>query len=111
MGKFIYEGTTRADFDDRTLAHLQSVIGAKLRRGEPFHFSWRDEVSLGSGRIVVWVHAQCSLVYKFYGGHTAHLNPAWIDALSHTANSPAGLYVVPEPAMPRPQDAAERVFG
>ena len=25
---------------------------------------------------------------------------AWIDALAYTANSPSGLYVVPEPAMP-----------
>ena len=34
MGKFIYEGTVKVDFDDRLLAHLMVVISAKLRRGE-----------------------------------------------------------------------------
>ena len=32
MGKFIYEGSIKVDFDDRVLAHLQLVIGSKLRR-------------------------------------------------------------------------------
>ena len=35
MGKFIYEGGVRNDFEDRLLAHLQVVVGNKLRRGEP----------------------------------------------------------------------------
>ena len=39
MGKFIYREQVRADFEDRLLAHLQIVIGNKLRRGEPFYFS------------------------------------------------------------------------
>ncbi len=43
MGKFIYDSTIKVDFDDRLLAHLQVVIGAKLRRGEAFHFTWRDD--------------------------------------------------------------------
>ncbi len=47
MGKFMYE-TLRVDFEDRVLAHLQYVIGAKLRRRESFHFSWRDDASIGS---------------------------------------------------------------
>lgn len=98
MGKFIYEGTVKVDFDDRMLSHLQIVIGAKLRRGEPFHFTWKDDASIGNGRTTVWVHPQCSLVYKFYGGRTPRINPAWIEALMFVANSPAGLHVVPEPA-------------
>ncbi|MGK3953533.1 ATP-dependent DNA ligase [Microbacterium sp. I2] len=100
MGKLIYDTTVKVDFDDRTLAHLQLVIGTKLRRGEPFHFTWRDDASIGDGRTTVWVHPRCSLVYKYYGSRMPRLNPAWIDALAHTANSPAGLYVVPEPAAP-----------
>ncbi len=56
MGKLTYEGTVKVDFDDRTLAHLQLVIGTKLRRGEPFHFTWRDDVSIGDGRTTIWVH-------------------------------------------------------
>lgn len=98
MGKLIYEGTIKVDFDDRTLAHLQLVIGNKLRRGEPFHFTWRDDPSIGDGRTTVWLHPGCGLVYKFYGGRKPQLNPAWIDALAFTANSQSGLYLVPEPA-------------
>lgn len=97
MGKFIYDGNVRVDFEDRTLAHLQLVISNKLRRGEPFNFTWKDDTSIGNGRTTVWVNPQCSLVYKFYGSRTPRLNLAWVDALSFTANSPSGLYLVPEP--------------
>jgi hypothetical protein len=36
MGKFVYDGHIKVDFDDRLLAHLQVTITTKLRRGEPF---------------------------------------------------------------------------
>ncbi|MGL4256729.1 ATP-dependent DNA ligase [Microbacterium sp.] len=98
MGKFIYDGTVKVDFDDRTLAHLQVVIGTKLRRGEPFYFTWKDDTSIGDGRTTVWVHPRCSLVYKYYGSRKPRVNIAWIDALVYAANSPSGLYLVPEPA-------------
>ena len=98
MGKFIYDSTVKVDFEDRLLAHLQLVIGAKLRRGESFNFTWKDDASIGDGRTVVWLHPRASLVYKYYGGRRPSINRAWIEALIYTANSPTGLYVVPEPA-------------
>lgn len=97
MGKFIYDSTTKVDFEDRLLAHLQLVIGAKIRRGEGFHFAWKDDVSIGDGRTVVWVHPGLSLVYKFYGSRRPGINRAWVEALMYTANSATGLYAVPEP--------------
>ena len=97
MGKFIYDSTIKVDFEDRLLAHLQLVIGAKLRRGECFHFTWKDEASIGNGRTMVWVHPAVSLVYKFYGSRRPAINRAWIEALIYTANSPTGLYAVSEP--------------
>lgn len=97
MGKFIYDGLTKVDFDDRVLAHLQFVIGAKLRRGETFLFSWRDDTSIGDGRTTVWMHPHCGLVFKFYGSRRPALNAQWLEALSRAANSTNGLYVVPEP--------------
>ena len=100
MGKLTYEGNLHVEFDDRVLAHLQIVIGSKLRRGEAFHFSWRDDVSVGDGRTTIWVHPRSSLVYKYYGSRRPTLNRAWIDALAQTANSPSGLYLVPEPPPP-----------
>jgi hypothetical protein len=98
MGKFIYDGIVKVDFEDRLLAHLQTVIGAKIRRGESFHFTWKDDTSIGNGRTTVWMHPRVSLVYKFYGSRRPSLNRAWIEALMYNANSVAGLYVVPEPA-------------
>lgn len=111
MGKLTYEGSTKVDFDDRTLAHLMFVIGAKLRRGEPFHFSWRDDSSIGDGRTTIWVHPQCSLVYKYYGSRLPKLNPAWIDALLYTASSGSGLYLVPEPAETSSHAAEHHLVG
>lgn len=98
MGKFQFEGQLKADFEDRLLAHLQVVIGAKLRRGESFHFTWKDDMSIGDGRTSIWIHPHSVLWYKYYGGRPPELNGAWVDALMFTANSPRGLYVVPEPA-------------
>lgn len=104
VGKFIYDGTIKVDFEDRLLAHLQLVIGAKVRRGESFHFSWRDDPSVGDGRTIVWINPHTALSYKFYGSRLPQINRAWIEELTAAANSPAGLHVVPEP--PEPSNAA-----
>lgn len=105
MGKFVYDGNVKVEIEDRALTHLQLVIGAKLRRGEPFAFSWREDPSVGGGRTTVWVHPGSSLVYKYFGGRQPSINRAWVDALAFTANSPSGLYLVPEP----PEDGAHPV--
>lgn len=97
MGKFIYRDQVRVDFEDRLLAHLQVVIGSKLRRGEPFYFSWKDDHSVGGGRTAVWMHPGASFTFKFHGGRAPALNRSWLEALMHTANSATGLHVVPEP--------------
>ena len=98
MGKFIYEGGPKVEIEDRALTHLQLVMTAKLRRGEPFPFSWKEDVSIGGGRTTLWVHAGSSIVFKYFGSRRPAINRAWIDALAFTANSPSGLYVTPEPA-------------
>lgn len=97
MGKLSYDRAVTVDFDDRTLAHLQIVIGIKLRRGESFYFSWKDDGSVGDGRTSIWLHPTISLVYKYYGSRAPHINPAWIHALELSANTNAGLQIVPEP--------------
>lgn len=98
MGRFIYREQARVDFEDRLLAHLQIVVGSKLRRGEPFYFSWKEEQSIGGGRTAVWMHPGASFVFKFSGGRSPAINRTWLEALMHTANSATGLHVVPEPA-------------
>lgn len=106
MGKFIYEGSVTVDLDDRVLTHVQIVIGQKLRRGESFHFTWREDPSLGDGRTSVWLHPAASLVYKYFGSRQPSVNRAWLEALTFTANSTTGLYIVPEPPESSGSDAA-----
>lgn len=98
MGKFIYEGGPKVEVEDRALTHVQLVITAKLRRGEPFSFSWREDVALGGGRTTVWIHAGSSLVFKYYGSRQPAINRAWIDALAFSASAPSGLYLLAEPS-------------
>ena len=104
MGRFIYENSVKVEVEDRALTHVQLVMTAKLRRGEPFGFSWREDASIGGGRTTVWVHAGSSLVFKYSGSRQPAVNRAWVDALAFTANAPTGLYLVPEPAEQAPTD-------
>ena len=97
MGKFINEGSEKTEIEDRALTHLQLVMTAKLRRAEPFPFSWREDASVGGGRTTVWVQPGSSLVFKYFGSRQPSINRAWIEALAFTANAPSGLYLVPEP--------------
>ena len=106
MGKFAYDKALSVDFDDRTLAHLQIVIGMKLRRGESFYFSWKDDQQVGDGRTAIWLHPSIPLVYKFYGSRLPRINPEWIRALELTANSNVGLQIVDEPELPPTAAAA-----
>ncbi|WP_150308762.1 DUF7882 family protein [Planctomonas psychrotolerans] len=100
MGTLTYNGTFTVDFDDRVLAHLQVVIGAKLRHGESFHFSWKDDARVGNGRTTIWLHPAVPLVYKYFGSRMPTLNRQWVDALMVSAISPGGLLLVPEPNAP-----------
>ncbi|MBC7442912.1 MAG: ATP-dependent DNA ligase [Ramlibacter sp.] len=89
-------------FDDRTLAHLQSVISTKLQRKEGFYFTWTDDPGAGGGgRNTIWIHPGIPLSFKFSTGHPPHLNQRWLEALLRTANTASGLKIVSEPPRPR----------
>lgn len=97
MGTLTYDSVMKADFDDRTLAHVQLVVGSKLRRNESFFFSWKDDTALGDGRTTIWLHpAQC-LIFKFAGGKMPVINRRWVEELMASANTPGGLRLSPEP--------------
>lgn len=98
MGKFIY-GTpaTSVEFDDRVLAHLKVVIIAKLRRGESFTFTWANTPESGGGHNSIWLNPSVPLQFEFYGSKDPKLNRNWLEELVRLTNTPAGLYVVPEP--------------
>lgn len=96
MGTFLYDGGIKTEIEDRALAHIQLVVTAKLRRGEPFAFTWREDMSVGGGRTSVWVHPGSALVFKFHGSRQPSINRRWVDALAYAANSPGGLYLISE---------------
>lgn len=108
MGKFIYDSNIKVDFEDRLLAHLQAVIMAKVRRGESFPFTWKDDISTGGGRTTVYIHPNVSLVFKYHGSRSPQLSSAWLHALTYNANSGRGLYVIPEPDESSPREGVQR---
>jgi hypothetical protein len=98
MGKMLYgDSEIVIEFDDRALAHLQIVIGSKLRRGESFFFSWKDDVAIGDGRSSIWLDQSIPLYFKYFGGKRPTINAAWIKDLADSANSGQGLVFSPEP--------------
>ncbi len=96
---YIQYGTPRMQiaFDDRTLAHIQVVAMAKLRRGEGFFFSWIDDPELGNGRSSIWLNTSIPLYFHFAQGSRHELNWDWLEILSLSANSAQGLTLVAEP--------------
>ncbi|MCK6068220.1 MULTISPECIES: ATP-dependent DNA ligase [Microbacterium] len=97
MGQFIYDNTAKIELEDRLLAHLQVVIGTKLRRRECFFFTWKEDTSVGGGRRSVWLNPHTPMQFKYHGSRTPQINPAWLDALAYTANQQTGLYIIREP--------------
>ena len=97
MGRLMYDSTTAVDFDDRTLAHLQIVIGTKLRRKESFSFNWSNSGPDGDRTNSLWIAPDIPLHFKYYGSRQPEINATWIQQLSALSNSSAGLRLIPEP--------------
>lgn len=97
MGRLIYDDGVSITFDDRLLSHLQVVIGAKLRRGEGFYLTWKDDPRAGDGRSTIWLHPAMTLRFSYATSAPVELNRAWIDALATSADSSKGLSMVSEP--------------
>ncbi len=99
MGTLIYgHGDLTIDFDDRTLAHLQVVIGTKLRRRESFLLSWNDDGQDGERRSSIWLDTSVPLYFRYLGTRMPDLNHDWIAQLMAGANSGPGLVLMSEPA-------------
>ena len=95
MGKLMYG--TPADFfevDDRTLAHLEIVTFAKLRRNESFALVLPDA---SGGRVSLWVSPVSTLQFRLDDA-AQEIDREWLDQLIEGANSPAGLRVEPKAA-------------
>ena len=86
------------ELDDRTLAHLQVVIGSKLRQRQSFFFSWLESVDGGGGRGSIWIDAAIPLAFSYATSKSFRINREWLEALMTSANSSGGLQLGPEPA-------------
>jgi hypothetical protein len=94
MGHMLYGSTpTVIELDDRTLAHLELVTLAKLRRNESFAFTL--DAADGT-RATYWLNASSPLEFHFEVGRQ-DINREWLDLIIDTANSTAGMRVVAEP--------------
>jgi hypothetical protein len=97
MGQLICSEDVSVEIEDRALAHLQAVIVAKLRRQELCLFTWDRGSAAGSGRSSIWLSPSSPIQFRYWGRRDGRLNRQWIDALMTTANSTAGLRLIPEP--------------
>lgn len=95
MGRLVY-GTATYELDDRLLAHLQVVVGTKLRRGENFFVSWRNPVAGGSGRQSIWIDNGVHLAFEYTGGVIPAVNREWIESMASSAATNFGLQLTDE---------------
>ncbi len=99
MGYLLYGRPAETiEVEDRALAHLKIVMIAKLRRGEPFAFSFEYGLDGPDGRSTVWLHPAIPLQFSFDDPQQPPINRRWIDELVVSANSVDGLRLIPEPA-------------
>ena len=103
MGSLLYEADHAAEFDDRTLAHLQAIIVNKLRRRESFAFTWSDD----RRSMTIWLSQNTPVAFVYHGNRRPRLNRAWLEDLALIANSAGGLVVVPEPPERDPSPAED----
>jgi hypothetical protein len=91
VGTFVYGSSLTVLLDDDSLAHLQAVIGAKLRLQQPFHLSWGDPAHAGGSRSTIWVTPSISLQFHYRSARARALDRDRIDTLFAQANSLGGL--------------------
>lgn len=102
MGRLLYGSPPVAfEFDDRTLAHVEIVIIAKLRRNESFGFAIAGK---GDARTSIWMNPSSDVQFEYVKG-SQEINRAWLELLIEAANSPQGLRLLPEPD-PEPKPSA-----
>ena len=95
MGELRYGNASPVVIDDRTLFHLQVVIGAKLRRRESFYLTL-GSVEDGFTRATIWVDPSIPVTFAYTENEPIPLNRRWLEVLSNSANSQHGLQLMAE---------------
>lgn len=106
MGKMFYGMSDQAiEIEDRLLAHVQSVVLTKLRRGESFSLSWQHS---GGGRETVWVHSSIPFRIVLDEVDQVPLSREVLVRLVEAANSNHGLDLSPSALADIDDQAAPR---
>jgi len=92
----LHYGGRDLPLDDRVLAHLQVIIGMKLRRGENFFISWRNPAAAGSGRNSIWIDNGIPIFCEFEGSRIPAINRDWVESLAASASTNFGLQITEE---------------
>ncbi|MDN3310437.1 hypothetical protein QWJ90_05810 [Microbacterium oryzae] len=93
MGKMFYGMSDQPiEIEDRLLAHVQSVVLTKLRRGESFSLSWQHSQG---GRETIWVHSAIPFRIILDEVEQVPLNREILVRLVEAANSNHGLDLSP----------------
>lgn len=102
MGRFVYPsaGGETYPIDDRTLAHLELVIGTKFRHGEAFGFTLLGrELPAGSGIHMFWMSPAIAVEFRYDGERRSiPINSVWIEKLVESTFTDVGLRILPEPS-------------
>ena len=96
MGKLHYDSNATFELDDRLLAHLQAVIGMKLRRNESFFLSWEIPSGEGGGRNAIWIDNGVPIRFRYDGSRPPRINREWAETLAISANTNNGLVITQE---------------
>jgi hypothetical protein len=92
MGNLVYgDAQFDIELDDTLLAHLQIVIGAKLRRNEAFYFSWTVESETGPRKNTIWLEHSIPLRYHYLDDSTHEIDRGLLERLAAAANTSNGL--------------------
>jgi hypothetical protein len=96
MGRFIHPAVGPVWFHDRVLAHLQIVIGTKLRRREGFFLNWHDHENVEAVQTSVWIDPSIPLGFTYDSDAAPEVNRSWLEVLITSSNSAAGLRLTDE---------------
>ena len=93
MAQLLYGSPpTVFEIEPRTLAHIEMVVLAKLRRSESLSLT----IDAADGaRVTIWIGVHSDLQFA-YSEPRGEINREWLERLMDSANSTSGLRAVPE---------------
>lgn len=94
MGSLFYGSTSEPiHIPDIPLAHLYAVTIVRLRRGESFTVTWRQDDAAMGRRSTIWMHPAIPLRFVFDVDEEIALDRESLRRLAQAAHSTAGIVI------------------